>query len=239
MKSITSQIPNIITLLNLFSGCVASIYAFQGDFFWAGLFVCLGVFFDFFDGLFARLLNVSSELGLQLDSLADLVTSGFVPGLVLFQLLGQSINPEFSVLNFDFFSTDSVALIGFLVSLASAYRLANFNIDTEQREDFIGLPTPGNALLVISSAITIQEVEISYAVELLIGLTLISSYLLNARLRLFSFKFKNFSFSKNWFRFLMIALSIVALILFQIKAIPLIIVSYIMLSIWVFSRSKT
>ncbi len=239
MKSITSQIPNIITLLNLFSGCVASIYAFQGDFLWAGLFVCLGVFFDFFDGLMARLLNVSSELGLQLDSLADLVTSGFVPGLVVFQLLGQNLNPDFSLRNFDFASSDSIALIGFLVSLASAYRLANFNIDTEQREDFIGLPTPGNALLIISSAITIQEVKTPYAVELLIALTLLSSYLLNAKLRLFSFKFKNFSFNKNWYRFLMILISVIALILFQIKAIPLIIISYIMLSIWVFSRSKS
>ena len=120
-----SHIPNFITLLNLFSGCVAVIFALEGDMKWTAFFVCLGIFFDFFDGLLARKLNVQTALGLQLDSLADMVTSGVVPGLVLFHLLGLTSPPSWE-------TTGLLPYFGLLVTLASAYRLANFNVSTEQ-----------------------------------------------------------------------------------------------------------
>ncbi|QSS96539.1 CDP-alcohol phosphatidyltransferase family protein [Psychroflexus sp. ALD_RP9] len=236
--NLKAQIPNIITLLNLFSGCLASIYAFQGDYLWAGFFVLLGIFFDFFDGFFARVLKVSTELGLQLDSLADMVTSGFVPGLVMFQLIGTTINPDFSLSSFDFFTLDSLALFGFIITLASAYRLANFNIDEAQTENFIGLPTPANAILVISTAILIEPLQFGFKIETLLLLTLVSSYLLNANLALFSFKFSNFNLNENWFRYVMIVVSIILLITLQLKAIPFIIGFYILLNLILNFKNK-
>jgi len=142
------HIPNIITLCNLLCGCVAVIYAAKGDVYVAGGWVLLGIFFDFFDGFFARLLKVKSEIGLQLDSLADMVTSGVVPGIAMYQMLQLSDMMEGA-------NTWLVYLpyVGFFITLASAYRLANFNIDTRQTTGFIGLPTPANTLFIISLAV--------------------------------------------------------------------------------------
>ena len=137
------HIPNFITLLNLFCGSIAVIFAVNGDMKLTALFVFLGIFFDFFDGLLARKLDVHSELGLQLDSLADMVTSGLVPGLVMFYLLKLG-NPDTS--SFSAY----LPYVGLLITLASAYRLANFNIDDNQTDSFIGLPTPANTLLILS-----------------------------------------------------------------------------------------
>jgi len=134
---VKAYIPNFITLLNLFSGCIAVIYALEGDMKRTALFVCAGIFFDFFDGFFARKLKVQSELGVQLDSLADMVTSGLVPGLVLFHLLGLVPQPSWD-------SESILPYFGLLVTLASAYRLAKFNISDNQSDSFIGLPTPAN-----------------------------------------------------------------------------------------------
>ena len=136
-------VPNFITLLNLLSGGIAVIFAVKGDLSTAALFVFFGIFFDFFDGFLARKLNVSSEMGLQLDSLADLVTSGLAPALVLVNLIELSILPSQDANCF-------LPYLGLLVLLCSAYRLAKFNISTEQSQFFIGLPTPANALLIMS-----------------------------------------------------------------------------------------
>ena len=130
--NIKKHIPNLITLLNLFSGCIALIFAFKSDFAMAFYFVSLGIFLDFFDGFFARLFKVSSPLGLQLDSLADMVTSGVVPGLVMFQMMSSNTSTEGIMQFFPF--------LGFIIALGSCYRLANFNIDTRQTYSFIGLP---------------------------------------------------------------------------------------------------
>ena len=128
---------------------MAVIFALEGNMKLTALFVCLGIFFDFFDGLLARKLNVQSELGVQLDSLADMVTSGLVPGLVLFHLLGLAPQPVLG----DFYL---LPYFGLLVTLASAYRLAKFNISTNQSDAFIGLPTPANTLLIISLPLNIR-----------------------------------------------------------------------------------
>ena len=135
-------IPNLITLLNLFSGTIAVIFAVEGVLTMAAFFVFLGIFFDFIDGFLARKLNVASALGLQLDSLADMVTSGLVPGLIMFQLISQSLTGSEPYV-------DLLPYMGLLITLGSAYRLANFNISIEQKNYFTGLPTPANALLVL------------------------------------------------------------------------------------------
>jgi len=219
------HIPNFITLLNLFCGSIAVIFAVNGNMLATALFVFLGIFFDFFDGLLARKLNVQSELGLQLDSLADMVTSGLVPGLVMFYLL------ELSNIN------SYLPYLGLLITLASAYRLANFNIDENQSDSFIGLPTPANALLILSLPLIMefQNNEVMNAIILnkwfLIGITLLSCYLLNANIKLIALKFKNWSFIDNKARYIVILLSIILLVIFQFAAIPLIIASYIIISL--------
>lgn len=225
-----SYIPNFITLLNLFSGCVAVIFALEGNMKLTALFVFLGIFFDFFDGFIARKLNVQSELGVQLDSLADMVTSGLVPGLVLFYLLGLAPQPSWE-------SSDLLPYFGLWVTLASAYRLAKFNISTNQSDAFIGLPTPANTLLIISLPL-ILEYQNSDAINaiilnpwFLIVLTLVSCYLLNAPIKLIALKFKTWSFKDNATRYILIILSLVFLAVFQFAGIPLIIIAYFLLSI--------
>ena len=243
--SIKKYIPNFVTLLNLFCGSIAVLFAVNNDFVATALFVFLGIFFDFFDGLLARKLNVQSELGVQLDSLADMITSGLVPGIVMFKLISISIDaPEVALKqgwSSDFqFSTVYIAplaLIGLCITLASAYRLAKFNIDEDQQSYFKGLPTPANTLLIISLPLIMefQNNEIFNSLILnqwfLIGLTVVSCYLLNSNIKLFALKYKNFSFSDNKFRYTLIVLSILLLILFHFIAIPLIIILYIVLSI--------
>ena len=225
-----SYIPHFITLLNLFSGCIAVIFALEGNMKFTALFVFLGIFFDFFDGLLARKLNVESELGVQLDSLADMVTSGLVPGLVLFYLLGLA--PQLS-----WVPSNLLPYFGLLVTLASAYRLANFNISTNQSDAFIGLPTPANTLLIISFPL-IVEYQNSDAINaiilnpwFLVAITLVSCYLLNAPIKLIALKFKTWNFKDNAARYILIVLSVAILAIFQFAGIPLVIIAYILLSI--------
>lgn len=223
-------VPNFITLLNLLSGGIAVIFAVKGDLSTAALFVFFGIFFDFFDGFLARKLNVSSEMGLQLDSLADLVTSGLVPALVLVNLIELSILPWQDANCF-------LPYLGLLVLLCSAYRLAKFNISTEQSQFFIGLPTPANALLIMSLPLVLdyQNSDSYNALILnpffLVVVTLLSSFLLNAPVKLIALKFKTWNFSENASKYILIIFSLVGLILFKFAGIPLIIIFYIMLSL--------
>ena len=223
-------VPNFITLLNLLSGGIAVIFAVKGDLSTAALFVFFGIFFDFFDGFLARKLNVSSEMGLQLDSLADLVTSGLAPALVLVNLIELSILP----------SQDANCLLpylGLLVLLCSAYRLAKFNISAEQSQFFIGLPTPANALLIMSLPLVLdyQNSDSYNALILnpffLVVVTLLSSFLLNAPVKLIALKFKTWNFSENASKYILIIFSLVGLILFKFAVIPLIIIFYIIISL--------
>lgn len=225
-------IPNFITLLNLFCGTIAVVLAVKGDLFWAGFFVVLGIFFDFFDGFFARLLNVKSDLGLQLDSLADVVTSGVVPGIAMFQMFSAShlVNQNEGLF------VKFIPYFGFLITLASAYRLANFNIDTRQTSGFIGLPTPANALFIISLPIISQYysnpvVELLENTWVLVSITLLSSYILNAEIRLFALKFKDFSFENNKTKFIFIGVSLLLLVFLQVVAVPIIILLYVIFSL--------
>lgn len=229
------HIPNLITALNLLSGIVATFMAIEGQFVEAALFVGLGILFDFFDGLAARLLNVSSSLGVQLDSLADMITSGLVPGIVLFKLLDSAMGgASESSISLD---TPYLAYIGFIVTLASAYRLAKFNIDERQTSSFIGLPTPANTLLILSFPL-IQLFQPSHFLApaatnpfFLIALAIISAYLLNSNYSLFALKFKSFQWKENAFRYVLILGSIILLALFKFAGIPFVILLYILLSV--------
>ncbi|WP_419210897.1 CDP-alcohol phosphatidyltransferase family protein [Maribacter sp. X9] len=236
------HIPNFITLLNVFCGCVATVFAVLNRLEIAALFVALGIFFDFFDGLAARVLHVKSDLGLQLDSLADMITSGLVPGIVMFQLLAMSQTDGWGdgshfFLNEGVFQISHILpFMGFVITMASGYRLAKFNIDENQVSSFIGLPTPANALLILSLPLILlyQNNDILNGIILnpwfLIGLTLVSAYLLNCSLPLFALKFKNTSFKDNALRYIFLIISIVLIVTMQFLAIPLIILFYVVSS---------
>ena len=235
------HIPNIITLLNLFCGSLAVIFAVKGNLILAAVFVALGIFFDFFDGLAARSLNVKSEIGLQLDSLADMVTSGLVPGVVMFQLLNKALPADAGLLSdwgtsIFHISFKPLALIGLLIALASAYRLAKFNVDERQTDSFIGLPTPANALLILSLPLILTYQPGAFITGLLLNewflivLTFISCYLLNAELPLFALKFSTWGFNENKLRYLFLITCIIAIIFLKFIAIPLIIVGYVLIS---------
>lgn len=230
--NIKKHIPNLVTLCNLLCGTLATIFAVDGHFELTAFFVALGVFLDFFDGFFARILKVSGELGKQLDSLADMVTSGVVPGIVLFSLLGyekQGLD-EFS-------SFSAIPLIGLLVTIAACYRLANFNLDTRQSESFIGLPTPAMSLFVVSLPLIQMHSEMDFIRELigntyfLISISIFFSFLMNSKLHLFSLKFKNYTLKENLFKYILIVLSVIFLITMKFLAVPIIILCYLLLSI--------
>lgn len=227
--NIKKHIPNLITLLNLFSGCIALVYASEENFEMAFFFVCLGIFFDFFDGFFARLLNVSSPLGLQLDSLADMVTSGVVPGFVMFKMLTNSVNSDPSLIYLPY--------LGFIITLGSCYRLANFNIDTRQTNSFIGLPTPANAIFILSLPLILKNTDSLILLELLTNcwilliVTLVSAFILNAEIPLFALKIKKFNFKDNVLQIVFLLVSLLLLIVFKFSGVALIIVFYVMLSV--------
>ncbi|WP_139958775.1 CDP-alcohol phosphatidyltransferase family protein [Flavicella sediminum] len=232
------HIPNLITLGNLLAGTIAVFYAVLGQLEFAALFVIIGIVLDFFDGFAARILKVQGELGKQLDSMADMVTSGVVPGIVLFQLIlrGSSNSSLASVFTWQTF--EFLPFIGLLVTLGSAYRLANFNIDTRQSTSFIGLPTPANTLLIVSLPLIISFSSAGFYVDLvqnpyvLIGISILCTYLLNAEIPLFALKFKNFGWADNNYKFIFLLLSVVLLIVLKFVAIPLVILLYVLISVW-------
>lgn len=232
---IKKHIPNLFSLGNLFSGILATLFAVHGEFEFVAIFVSLGIFLDFFDGYFARILTTSSDLGKQLDSLADMVTSGVVPGIVMFNLLENKEIREVGPKD-EFEITSFMSFLALILTLGACYRLAKFNIDTRQSKSFIGLPTPAMSLLVVFLPLVQIHTEVLFLKEIisncyfLIGLTLILSYLMNAEISFFSLKFKDFSFKDNEFKYLLISLSIILVILYKYLAIPFIIIIYIILS---------
>lgn len=227
--NIKKHIPNSITLLNLFCGCIAMVFVSNKDFEMAFFFVFLGIFFDFFDGFFARLFKVTGELGLQLDSLADMVTSGVVPGYVMYFLLSNS---QHEISSHPFFP-----YLGFIITMGSCYRLAFFNIDTRQSESFIGLPTPANSLFMLSLPLVIKYSDSFFIFELLTSqwvlllITAFSAYILNAEIPLFSLKIKKFTLKDNLLQIIFLAFSVLLLVFFQYAGVPLVIIGYVVLSV--------
>lgn len=210
------HIPNTITCCNLLSGCVSCVMAMQGDFVLALTFIVLGAVFDFFDGMTARLLRVSSPLGVQLDSLADDVTFGFAPSFMVFMFMrGLSIPAPVA---------DYIPFVAFLIAAFSALRLAKFNIDKRQATTFIGLPTPANALFWASLVVGFGGFvgSLPYGWALMVAMILLSCYLLIAEIPMFSMKIKYLAWRANKIRYSFLIVSAPMLLLGFGAAVPII-----------------
>ena len=234
MNKIRRNIPNAITCGNLLCGCLAIVKAFEGDLVWAAYLVGIAAVLDFFDGFTARLLHVTSPIGKDLDSLADMVTFGVVPGVVMFQLLNESGSHHI-----DGELEHYLPYIAFLIPIFSCIRLAKFNNDTRQTESFIGVNTPANSILICSLPLIIGSGEqrisdIAFFIlnpYLLLSLIVIMSALLVSELPIFSFKFKSFGWKGNEIRFIFLILAVVLLVALQFVGIPLVIVLYVLMSV--------
>lgn len=245
------QIPNLFTLLNLVFGCIAIIFILQTGqtiayidsegftqvdlpekIYWGSLFILAAAIVDFLDGFVARLFKAGSEMGKQLDSLADVVSFGVAPGLIVYQLLRISYAQEIGGLD-----TSLVFLLpALLIPCAAAWRLAKFNIDTEQQYAFKGLPTPAAGLMLASLPLIIwfQTLGIQhYLINkwILYALILFLSYLMVSNVPMMGMKFKDYSLKNNLVKYILIALALVAVFLLQWLAIPVIILVYVILSL--------
>ncbi|RAJ73895.1 CDP-diacylglycerol--serine O-phosphatidyltransferase [Chitinophaga dinghuensis] len=244
------QIPNIITLCNLFCGalaiiCVLHAPEFRTEFngteytivtpepiYWASALVVLAAIFDFFDGLAARLLRVQSPMGKELDSLADVVTFGVVPGMMLYRLLRSAYFQQPDVFDVSLFNLAPALL----VPCFAAYRLAKFNIDTRQSENFIGVPTPAVGLLVASFPLIVlynpynlghwfQNIWVLYVIIFLL------SYLMVAEIPMISLKVKKKTLKDNWTRLLLVVLTLVSIPFLKFAAVPFVFICYVILSL--------
>lgn len=230
---ITRHIPNALTCCNLMSGCMAAGAAFHGNYGWAVIMIIIGAIFDFFDGMSARLLGVSSPIGKELDSLADVVTFGVAPSAMIFHLFTQVVYPEFM---------EPVRHImpysAFLLAAFSALRLAKFNLDERQTSSFIGLPTPANALFWSSLIVGNLGFLISekFNAAFLFLFMLLFCFLLVAEIPLFALKFKNLSWQDNKIKYIFLLGCIPMLIFLKYSSLAAIIIWYLLLS--VITRSK-
>ncbi len=238
--AIKRHIPNFITLLNLVSGCIAIIFIFDGNLPLASYLIFIAAVFDFLDGMAARVLKVKSDIGKELDSLADIISFGLAPGFILMKLLESSSG----VTNMNAGFTSVIPYLALLIPVFSALRLAKFNIDSRQTQNFIGLPTPANAILIASLPLlmtqktTLIGMELDWFVNLisnlyvLIGFTVVLSYLLVAELPLFSLKVSKNEPAKNRMKYIFVGISVVLLILIYFAAIPFIMSLYLLLSLF-------
>lgn len=229
---IRKHIPNAITCMNLFSGCIAIVYAFQEAYLTAALFIALAAVFDFFDGFAARLLKAYSAMGKELDSLADVVSFGVAPGVMAYSYI-TSLSTTMD-------SPTWFAWFGFLIPVFSALRLAKFNLDERQTSSFLGLPTPANALFWAFGIGSSFNFFLSYTFDpiiLVIGI-LIFSALLVLEIPMFSLKFKNFQWKGNRLRYYFLMGCIILLILLNIKGISACVLWYILLSVLNFGFVK-
>ena len=217
------HIPNSITCLNLISGCIATYWAFQGNARLALLFIVIGAVFDFFDGMVARLLHVSSPIGKELDSLADDITFGFAPSAIVFNFL-VSLTTHLSPI---------IPYLAFIMAAFSALRLAKFNLDERQALGFIGLPTPANALFWGSLLVGLGEeiATLPYAGYLILAGVLISSYLLVSEIPMFALKFKTWGWKGNEVKFIFLLTCIPLLLLLGVSGLAAIIAWYVILSV--------
>ena len=217
------HIPNTITCLNLISGCIATYWAFQGNHELALLFIVIGAVFDFFDGMVARLLHVSSPIGKELDSLADDITFGFAPSAIVFSFL-VPLTSHLSPLT---------PYLAFIMAAFSALRLAKFNLDERQAMGFIGLPTPANALFWGSLIVGVGDkmTTLPYAEYAILAGIFISSWLLVAEIPMFALKFKTWGWKGNEVKFIFLITCIPLLLLLEVSGLAAIIAWYVILSI--------
>lgn len=233
------HIPNIITCLNLASGIISIILIMNGNMVMASWLILLAMVFDFLDGFMARLLHAYSELGKELDSLADVVSFGVAPGLIVYSVLIDSFYNESSLffLNHRILTIGIVIAVSVFMSVCAGLRLAKFNVDPEQTSSFKGLPTPANALAIISLVISanystsalVAELSSSPVILILISLSL--SLLMVSRIDLLSLKFRSYGIKGNVPRYALVATTIASLIIAGIAALPVIIPLYILVSV--------
>ncbi|CAG5069459.1 hypothetical protein DYBT9623_02195 [Dyadobacter sp. CECT 9623] len=232
---IRRNIPNALTCGNLLCGCVGVVEAFHNNLIISCMLIGVALIFDFFDGFVARILKVSSAIGRDLDSLADMVTFGLLPSIILYQLLMQSIPDLMGIWK---------AYPAFIIAIFSAIRLAKFNNDTRQSDSFIGVPTPANAMLIASLPVILLT-EDAFWKDIIINTTnllilaVVMSYLLVMELPLIALKFKSFGWKGNEARFVLIITSVVLLVTLKILAVPLILIVYILLSVFENVRKRS
>lgn len=215
-----SHLPNFLTCCNLLCGCLGIVFVLEGRDIPAAYLVWLAGLFDFFDGFAARMLKVTSPIGKELDSLADVVSFGVLPALVMYKMIGSST------------ASPILPFAGFLIAVFSALRLAIFNVDETQTDSFRGLNTPANTLFITSLPLLYNDVgRWLYEPWVLISITVVFSFLLVSRIEFFAFKFKNFRWHDNQIRFTFLLLAVLLLVILQIPAIPIIILLYIVLSL--------
>ena len=222
------HLPNFITCLNLFSGCIGIVYAFKGELIIAGYAILFAAIFDFFDGMIARLLKTYSDIGKELDSLADMVSFGVLPSVIVYQLFLQS--PQVGNVS------PFLNMSAFLIAVFSALRLAKFNVDVRQSENFIGLPTPANALLIASLPMILSQDNwffSSYILNpfFLFIFSLGMSILLVTEIPLISLKFKSLNWNDNLFRYILVISALLLVLIFKFAAVPIIVFIYILLSL--------
>lgn len=214
------HIPNTLTSGNLICGCLGLISVFGNYPVEPAYFIWAACVFDFFDGFSARLLKVSSPIGKELDSLADMVSFGVLPAMAMYQWIDSSAEASW------------ISYIALMIAIFSAIRLAKFNVDTRQTDSFIGVPTPANALFLTSLVFLPESIRaIIFTTPVLTGITIVFSFLLVAPFELFALKFKDFSWTHNQIRFTFLALSVLLLVIFKAGALPIIILSYIIISL--------
>ena len=225
MKVRFFTIPNLLTLSNLMCGTFAALAALVYDNLeWAFWFVILAAVFDFFDGFAARLLRQSSPIGVQLDSLADMISFGFVPAAGLYAMTTRTVGGEQELLG------SALAVSRFLLGGVCSLRLAKFNIDDSQHEEFCGLPTPANALFFTSLGLISARTGFDFGGEWLICIMPVMAWLLISPVRMFSLKFKGFGWRGNEIRYLFLALCVALIAILQLYSIPTIILLYILVS---------
>lgn len=234
------HIPNLITCLNATSGTVAIYLAFNGYLYWAAWAVILAMVFDFFDGFAARLLHVKSEMGKELDSLADVISFGVVPAVLSYFLIRAVLEASVSV---SYATWQQYLLLGIpvIIPAFSAYRLAKFNLDTRQTHSFIGLPTPSNALFWVMLVFTYHHQEIFFLQAwgnpwLLAACVVILSLLLISELPMFSLKLTSFSWRENALLYCFLATVIIGFVLWNVKALSYMIPVYILISCYDFRK---
>ena len=225
---ISKHIPNAITCANLFCGCIGIVFAFKGDLSTAATAVFLSAIFDFFDGFAARLLRAYSAIGKELDSLADIVSFGLLPSVIIYEFFLKAVQLTNSDSRLSYFA--------FIIPVFSAIRLAKFNIDERQTDNFIGLPTPACAILIASFPFILTRYTgtinaVFYNPYILVCFCLLISLLMVVEIPMLSLKFKNYGVVPNIFRYLLLLISAIMIGFLNFAAIPLIIFIYIVLSI--------
>ena len=222
------HIPNAITCLNLLCGCIGLVMAFNDNLIFASYAIIAAAILDFLDGFAARRLKAYSEIGKELDSLADVVSFGVLPSVIIYQLFLEA--PQLGLLS------QYINYSAFIIAIFSALRLAKFNVDTRQEENFLGLPTPANALLIASLPFIISGDNVFLRNYILNAFFLFifsfgMSILLVMEIPLMSLKFKSLNFNDNLYRYILIILTAILILIFKFVAVPIVIFLYILLSI--------